>query len=110
MGPIRRSPFDANAPGNSQFNGPRRNVTALGRKPAGTVTQLCAVVRSISPTPLAPSIGSTGRFSGHSICSMLAWNTVIRAGIDGLGSNGPTVLFSRKGAVDHRLTNDGGRV
>ena len=34
----------------------------------------------------------------------------IRASTDGLGSKRPTELFSRKGAVDHRLMSDGGRV
>ena len=34
----------------------------------------------------------------------------MRASTDGLGSNVPTLLFSRNGAVDHRLISDGGRV
>jgi len=34
----------------------------------------------------------------------------MRASTDGLGLNGPTELFCRKGAVDHRLTSEAGRV
>ena len=34
----------------------------------------------------------------------------MRASTDGLGSNGPTLLFCRNGAVDQRLTSDAGRV
>src|SRR5581483_9061782 len=74
---------------------------------------LSFVVRSILPTvgpASAPKIGSFSRRSGHSICSIEAWNTRTRASTDGLGSNGPTALFWRKGAVDHALTSDAGRV
>jgi hypothetical protein len=53
---------------------------------------------------------SFSRFSGHNICSIDAWNDRILPSTDGLDSNGPTVLFNRKGAVDHRLTRDGGLV
>ena len=41
---------------------------------------------------------------------MDAWNTSMRASTDGLGLNGPTLLFCRNGAVDQRLTSDAGRV
>src|SRR5689334_18725465 len=34
----------------------------------------------------------------------------MRASTDGLGLNLPTLLFSRKGAVDHTLMREGGRV
>ena len=34
----------------------------------------------------------------------------MRAATDGLGSNLPTLLFSRNGAVDQTLISDGGRV
>jgi hypothetical protein len=34
----------------------------------------------------------------------------MRAFTDGLGLNLPTLLLSRKGAVDQRLMRDGGRV
>src|ERR1043165_4294029 len=74
---------------------------------------LSAVVRSMMPTPgpvSFPKIGSLGRRSGQSICSIDASNTRMRASTDGLGSNGPTVLFWRNGAVDQALTSDAGRV
>ena len=34
----------------------------------------------------------------------------MRASTDGLGSNVPTLLFSRNGAVDQTLTSEAGRV
>ena len=34
----------------------------------------------------------------------------MRASTEGLGSNGPTLLFCRNGAVDQTLTSDAGRV
>src|SRR6266545_5690289 len=75
--------------------------------------KLSTVVRSMTPTPGPVSFaksGSFGRRSGHSICSIDASKTRIRASTDGLGSNGPTVLFCRNGAVDHALMSDAGRV
>src|SRR5262245_49949847 len=87
------------------------------------MTQLVEVVRWISPTSLLlPSTSSRARFSGHSICSMLSLNTAIRVATEGfsvyglgygLGYGpgcGPSSLLSRKGAVDHRLMSEGGRV
>src|SRR5215813_4481653 len=110
IGPICRSPFAVKTPGNSHPSGPRSALTYQGRKPDGTLTQLVEVVRWIRPTPLLPSLSSCVRFSGHNICSTLAWNTAIRAATEGFGSNGPTVLLSKKGAVDHRLISEGGLV
>jgi hypothetical protein len=59
---------------------------------------------------LAPSTESRSRLAGHSICSIEASKTFMRAATDGSVSNGPTLLLSRKGAVDHRLISEGTRV
>ena len=72
--------------------------------------KLRAVVRSITPGTLSPSTGSRARFSGHSNCAIDASNTRMRAGTDGSCSNGPKLLLSRNGAVDHSPISDGGRV
>ena len=91
---------------------PCKGCSASGTKPVGTVTWLCSVVRSIVPGSLAPSTESRSRFSGQSICSIEVSKTFMRAATAGLVSNsrGPTVLLSRKGAVDHRLISEGTRV
>ena len=41
---------------------------------------------------------------------MESWNDFIRASTDGLHSNLPTLLLRRKGAVDHALMSEAGRV
>ena len=64
----------------------------------------------MTPGTLSPSTESFSRFSGHSIFSIESWNDRIRASTDGLGSNVPSALFRKKGAVDHRLMRDAGRV
>ena len=81
-----------------------------GWKPAGIRIQLCASVRQIVPGTLRPNTKSNSRLSGHSICSIEALKTRIRASTDGSCSNGPTVLLRRNGAVDQRLISDGGLV
>ena len=73
-------------------------------------SQLVVVVRSITPGIFAPNTASLSRLSGHSILVIESWKTPMRASTAGLGSNRPTLLFNRKGAVDHRLTSEGTRV
>ncbi len=73
-------------------------------------SQLVCDVRSITPGTLSPSTGSLSRFSGHSILAIESWNEPMRASTEGLGSNCPTLLFNRNGAVDHRLISEGTRV
>ena len=74
------------------------------------VIWLRTVVRSMVPCTLSPSTLSCSRFSGHSSCSMEASKARIRASTEGSGSNGPTVLFNRNGAVDQALISEGTRV
>ena len=83
---------------------------SAGRYPAGMLTVLRDVVRSMRPGTLSPSILSFSRFSGQSIFSIESWNERMRASTDGLGSKFPTLLFNRNGAVDHTLMSEGGRV